>query len=117
MQYVVEAYTPFGCPTYDTILIKAYRGPDIYVPNAFTPGNGGRNDRFRPIAVGITNISYFNIYNRIGQLIYSSRNISEGWDGSRNGQPQPTGTYIWMIKGEDYLGKAHSEKGTVVLIR
>lgn len=117
MQYIVAAYTSFGCPTYDTILIKAYRGPNIYVPNAFTPGNGGRNDRFRAIAVGITNISYFNIYNRTGQLIYSSRNISEGWDGSRNGQPQPAGTYIWMIKGADYLGKAHSEKGTVVLIR
>ena len=117
MQYIVAAYTSFGCPTYDTIQVKAYKGPALYVPNAFTPDNNGHNDRFRPIAVGMTNISYFNIYNRLGQLMYSSRNSGEGWDGTRNGQPQPTGTYVWMIKSEDYLGKTHAEKGTVVLIR
>ena len=34
-----------------------------------------------------------------------------------NGKPQPVGTYVWLIKGLDYLGNIHSEKGTVVLIR
>jgi gliding motility-associated-like protein len=62
-------------------------------------------------------ISYFNIYNRAGQLVYSSHNSSDGWDGTRNGQPQPEGTYVWEIKGEDYLGKTHLKKGVVVLIR
>ncbi len=41
IQYMLEAYTSFGCPTYDTIKIKAYKGPEIYVPNAFTPDNNG----------------------------------------------------------------------------
>ncbi|MFI5124183.1 MAG: PKD domain-containing protein [Chitinophagales bacterium] len=117
IRYIVMAYTSFGCPTSDTILIKAYKGPAIYVPNAFTPDNNGHNDYFRPIAVGITNISFFNIYNRSGQLVYSSHNTSLGWDGTSQGKPQPEGTYVWVIKGEDYLGKTHAEKGTVVLIR
>ena len=117
MQYIVTAYTSFGCPTYDSILIKAYKGPDIYVPNAFTPNHDGRNDRFHAVAAGIVNISYFNIYNRTGQLVYSSHNSSEGWDGTRNGQPQPEGSYVWMIQGTDYQGKMHVKKGVVVLIR
>ncbi|HEY4156140.1 MAG TPA: PKD domain-containing protein, partial [Puia sp.] len=117
MQYVLTAYTAFGCPSYDTIRVKAYKGPDIYVPNAFTPDNNGHNDRFHAIAPGMANIDYFNIYNRSGQLLYSSHNSSEGWDGTRNGQPQPPGTYIWMIKGSDYQGKIHAKKGVVVLIR
>ncbi|HVY75626.1 MAG TPA: PKD domain-containing protein, partial [Puia sp.] len=109
-RYVLTAYTSFGCPTYDTLNIKAYRGPDIYVPNAFTPDNNGHNDRFHAIAVGMTSIHYFNVYNRFGQLVYSGQNLSQGWDGTFGGQPQPTGAYVWIVQGEDYLGKTHTEK-------
>lgn len=117
IQYILTAYTSLGCASYDTIQIKAYEGPAIYMPNAFTPDNNGRNDRFRPIAVGMASISYFTIYNRFGQPVFSSRSASEGWDGTFQGRAQPTGTYVWMIKGEDNTGKTYAEKGTVVLIR
>jgi gliding motility-associated-like protein len=117
IQYIVEAYTTFGCPTYDTIQIKAYKGPNIYVPNAFTPDNNGINDRFHAVAVGMRSIDYFEVFNRMGQRVYSSRSIGAGWDGNFNGNPQPVGTYVWMIQGQDYMGKTHSERGTVLLIR
>jgi len=117
IQYVLTATTSFGCPTYDTILIKAYKGPDIYVPSAFSPDGNGVNDTFHPVAVGLTTINYFEIFNRLGQKVFSSQQIGQGWDGKLNGKPQPVGTYVWIIKGQDYLGKIHSEKGTVVLVR
>lgn len=117
MQYVLKAYTSFGCPTFDTIQIKAYRGPEIYVPNAFSPDHNGINDYFHPVAAGISTITYFEVFNRLGQRVYSSQHIGLGWDGTLNGKPQPVGTYVWIIKGQDYLGKMHSSKGTVVLIR
>ncbi len=117
MQYILKAYTTFGCPTYDTINIKAYRGPAIYVPNAFTPDNNGINDHFHPVVVGMSTIDYFEVFNRLGQKVYSNPVIGQGWDGTLNGKPQPVGTYVWLIKGLDYLGNMHTEKGTVVLIR
>ena len=117
IQYVLEAYTSFGCPTYDTIKIKAYKGPAIYVPNAFTPDNNGINDHFHPVVVGMSSVDYFEVFNRLGQKVYSNPGIGQGWDGTLNGKPQPVGTYVWLIKGVDYLGNIHSEKGTVVLIR
>lgn len=117
MQYILKAYTSFGCPTYDTIQIKAYKGPALYVPNAFSPDNNGHNDRFHPIFPGLQSIEYFEIFNRLGQKVYSSQSALPGWDGTLNGKPQPVGTYIWLIKGTDYLGNMHSETGTVVLIR
>lgn len=117
MQYIMKAYTSFGCPTYDTINIKAYKGPAIYVPNAFSPDNNGINDRFHPVVVGMGSIDYFEVFNRLGQLVYSNPAIGQGWDGTLNGKPQPVGTYVWLIKGTDYLGNVHNEKGTVVLIR
>jgi gliding motility-associated-like protein len=117
MQYIVKAYTSFGCPTYDTIKIKAYKGPALYVPNAFTPDNNGQNDRFHPISVGMQSIDYFEVFNRSGQKVFSSQTALPGWDGTLNGKPQPVGTYIWLIRGRDYQGNIHSESGTVVLIR
>ncbi len=117
ISYTLEASTSFGCPTYDTIHIKTYVGPDIYVPNGFTPDHNGRNDRFHPVMVGITRLFYFQVYNRYGQLIYHSENDGDGWDGNFQGQAQPAGTYVWMIKGLDYNGLVHAKQGTVVLIR
>ncbi len=116
-QYVLRAYTIFGCATYDTINIKAYKGPAMYIPNAFSPDNNGINDRFHPILVGMESIDYFEIFNRLGQKVYSGQGSNSGWDGTLNGKPQPIGTYVWQIKGRDYLGNIHTEKGTVVLLR
>ncbi len=115
--YILTAYAPIGCETKDTINIKVLKGPAIYVPNAFTPNGDGRNDVFRFIPVGMTRIDYFRIFNRYGQLVYSSTDPAKGWDGTINGTRQPNGTYIWMVSGLDYNGKPHVQKGTVVLVR
>lgn len=115
--YILTAYSPIGCETTDTIHIKVVKGPAIYVPNAFSPNGDGRNDVFRFIPVGMTRIDYFRVFNRFGQLVYSSGDPSKGWDGTIRGTRQPNGTYVWMVSGLDYNGKPHVEKGTVVLVR
>ena len=40
-----------------------------------------------------------------------------GWDGTVNGKPQSTDTYVWMIEGKDYTGNIVKRKGTVTLLR
>ena len=118
MQYILKAYLSEGCPTYDTINIKVYKEDlGVSVPNAFSPDNNGINDRFHPVITSISSIEHFEVFNRYGQKVYDSQGIGQGWDGTFNGHPQPVGTYIWLIKGRDYLGNPHSAKGTVVLIR
>ena len=117
--YSVKVYTSEGCFSYDTINIKVYKtGPDIFVPNAFTPGKG-QNYLFRPIPVGISTIEYFQVYNRWGQLVYNGNAQSEGlgWDGTFGGKPQDADTYVWVVQGKDYTGKTVKKKGTVVLVR
>ena len=111
------AFTEAGCFEYDTINIKVFTTqPDIFVPNAFTP-NGSTNTVFRPIAVGISSLAYFRIYNRSGMLVFSTSQLGKGWDGMVGGKPQDTGGYVWMVQGTDYTGKLVTKKGTVVLIR
>jgi PKD repeat protein len=115
--YSVRVSTPEDCFAYDTINIAVYTSaPDIFVPNAFTPGRNN-NALFRPIPVGIARIEYFRVFNRWGQLVYSSGIASQGWDGKVAGRDQGTDTYVWMVQGTDYTGKTIFKKGTVVLIR
>ncbi len=116
--YSVKVSTPEGCFAYDTIRIKIFRTePDIFVPNAFTPNNDGLNDIFRPIPVGIKQFDYFKVFNRWGQLMFSTNSTEQGWDGTYMGKDQPNDTFVWMAKGTDYLGRVIEKKGTVVLIR
>ncbi|WP_160711507.1 gliding motility-associated C-terminal domain-containing protein [Chitinophaga solisilvae] len=106
-----------GCFSYDSIRVKYYKGPDIYIPTAFTPNGDGQNDRFRFIPVGIVYYRYFRIFNRWGQEIYSSTDFRNGWDGTVKGMPAPVDTYLWILQGTDLSGKDIQKKGTVTLIR
>jgi gliding motility-associated-like protein len=115
--YIVSAATPVGCATVDSITIKIYKGPAFYVPSAFSPNNDGKNDQLKFLAVGMSSVQVFNVFNRYGQLVFTSNNPSKGWDGRINGVLQDTGAYVWMIKGVDFTGKPVSGKGTVVLIK
>ena len=73
---------------------------------------------FKVVAPGIERIKVFRVYNRWGQLVFDSpvTHIT-GWDGSLNGKPLPSDTFVWMVQAIDYTGKAHFKKGTVTLIR
>jgi gliding motility-associated-like protein len=117
IRYFVTATSGYGCTGVGTVLVKVFSTPpDIFVPNAFTPG-GATNTIFRPIPVGILSLQYFRVYNRWGQLVYATSIIGDGWNGELNGRPLETGTYVWMVQGISYTGKTVFRKGTMVLVR
>jgi gliding motility-associated-like protein len=115
--YIVTSLTPLGCISTDTIKLIVYKGPEIYVPSAFTPNNDGLNDVLTPFSVGFRSLEEFTIFNRYGQQIFRTNRFGKGWNGTYNNKLQPTGTYVWMIKGVDYTGKSVFKKGTVMLLR
>ena len=57
------------------------------------------------------------IYDRYGKVIYVTKNISQGWNGTFKNNPQPGGTFVWTVSGTDYKGNKIIRNGTVVLIR
>ncbi|HZK64878.1 MAG TPA: hypothetical protein VFC34_12080 [Puia sp.] len=117
IRYTVKATTAAGCSGESSITVKVFKTkPDIFVPNAFTPGLAV-NSLFRPIPVGISSIRFFRVYNRLGQLVYDTSAIGKGWDGTLNGVPQGAGGYVWMVQGTDYTGATVTKNGTMVLIR
>jgi len=117
-QIIMLTTTPEGCAGKDTVIVKAYQGPTYYVPSGFSPGNrDGRNDLFRPVPVGIEETFFFSVFNRYGQLVFTTKTFFEGWDGTWKGQLQPEGAYVWMVKGRSIDGKIVEQKGTVMLVR
>jgi gliding motility-associated-like protein len=90
-----------------------------YIPNAFTPNNDGLNDRFIILGIPYEQITHFNlqIYDRWGQMIYTSTDIRQGWDGTRNGTLCQEGVYVWIIYYEDNKKKPVTNKGTIMLLR
>jgi gliding motility-associated-like protein len=111
-----------GCRGKDSVLIRVYNGegnnqPTYYVPNSFSPNGDGLNEIFRAVPVGIASTEFFRVYNRNGKVIFETKSWMKGWDGSFNGMKQPSGTYVWIVKGTDVNGKPVMKKGTVLLLR
>ncbi len=118
VHYKLVVTDAIGCADSAYVRVTVFKTiPYIFVPTAFTPNNDGLNDLVRPIAVGIQKINYFSVYNRWGQLVFTTPVNGQGWDGRIKGQLQNTGVFVWMVSAIDYLGKPIFLKGTVALIR
>lgn len=116
--YKVRVGTPEGCFGEDELKVIVFKtDPDIFIPTAFTPNRDGKNDVLKPLPIGIKAFHYFRIYNRWGQMIFSTSTSGSGWDGTVEGKEQATGTYVFMVQATDFLGRLISKKGTIVLIR
>lgn len=112
MRYKLSAVSRWGCYNEDFVNVQVVAG--IFVPNAFSPNNDGKNDTWRIPYLDPFTGAEVNVYNRYGQLVYHVTGAEVNWDGKLNGQQQPAGTYVYYIRFKD---KAPLMKGTVTLIR
>lgn len=115
--YSLTAQNANGCIGIDDIKITVYEGPEIYVPNAFTPNDDSKNDILKAIPIGLKEFKFFTIFNSYGQQVFSTVNPGIGWDGTFKGVKQGMGTYVWIAEGVNYKGTIIQRKGSVILIR
>lgn len=89
----------------------------LYSPNAFSPDGDGINDLFKVSGQGMSDFQ-IEIYNRWGQMVYKSIDLSNGWDGTFKGKNLPTGTYVYKIKTSKFgLEQVLVKSGSVALVR
>lgn len=91
--------------------------PRVFVPTAFTPNRNGMNDVLRPIFYNITTLTYFKVYNRWGQQVFATATAGKGWDGTKDGIPQPPETYSWILECVGKNGEVVKQSGRSLLIR
>lgn len=117
-QYKVVVKDNIGCPDSAYLTVHIYQtSPTIFVPTAFTPNGDGLNDVARPISVGMRRIINFSIFDRWGELVFTTTEDRKGWDGRIAGVLQNSNVYAWMVTAEDFAGKKYFAKGLVTLIR
>ncbi len=108
-----------GCK--DTARVDVEITPDFgfFIPNAFTPNGNGKNDIFQPVGLGINEDDYrMEIFDRWGELMFTTNNFRKGWDGSIKGSLKiaPQGVYIYKIEVYDKQGTKHPYTGHVTLM-
>jgi gliding motility-associated-like protein len=118
ISYILKVTTVDGCFDYDTLNVRIFKTlPDIFVPTAFTPNGDRLNDVLIPITAGITKLDFFRIYNRWGELVFSTSEFGKGWDGRIGGRDQGNDTFVWHVRGVDFTGRIIEKKGTSTIIR
>ena len=91
----------------------------LNVPNSFTPNGDGLNDVFLPIFNAESGVKEykFEVYNRWGQLIYETGDLTAGWDGKYKSKICQQGSYNWIIYYQDFSKNPYNVNGHVTLIK
>ncbi|MGO4295003.1 PKD domain-containing protein [Chitinophaga sp. RAB17] len=121
--YSVEVENRYGCKAKDEITIHILcNQAAVFMPNAFTPNQDGQNDRVYPKGKGVKEIGYLRIYDRWGNLIFENTHFqinvpAAGWDGRRNNQVAPLGSYIYYMQTICENGEKFEFKGSILLVK
>ncbi len=115
LRYFIRGTTTQGFRT-ESNVVEVRRPLRLFFPNAFTPNQDGLNDTFQPKALFISEFK-MTVYTRNGRQLFSTDDISQGWDGTFGQEPLPSDTYIYTAEAADFSGERISTRGTFVLIR
>ncbi|NND34738.1 MAG: T9SS type B sorting domain-containing protein [Saprospiraceae bacterium] len=121
-QTFTASYQYGGCTASDTVLVTVINPNDIEcglvpMPNAFSPNSDGRNDAFfisNPFA--LEELQAFEIFDRLGNKVFSASQVSDSWDGTYKGQDLNPGLFLYKIR-YTCQGKDQVKTGSVMLIR
>jgi gliding motility-associated-like protein len=115
-QYVLTVVDDAGCTIADSLLIKVLNA-ELLIPTAFSPNGDGVNDKFRVLNKNLEKMD-LQIYNRWGELVFETKDASEGWDGVFQGLAQGLGVYVWQCNYQ-FSGatKSKTARGNVTLVR
>lgn len=115
--YVVTGTNDSNCVASDTVVVTVLMLQNVYVPTAFTPNNDGQNDLLKPVLYGIEDIESIKIFDRWGEMVYSSVTAHQGWDGTFRGQLLDFGVFTYLLKYKSSSGLDIKMAGDVTLIR
>jgi gliding motility-associated-like protein len=113
-KYTIIIIDTNACKTQTSFNVIDMCSPIVFVPNAFVPN--GVNSTFKPTFSYVKSVK-LEIYNRWGNLVFSTTEQDQAWDGTFEGKAADTGTYIYNIIYTDSHNKEYQIKGNLSLIR
>jgi gliding motility-associated-like protein len=106
----------FLCRDTATYILEVKMPEDIYIPNSFTPNGDGINDYFTAVYNNIVELEV-DIFNRWGEIIYSSRSLEFMWDGNCKGRPVEEAVYVYRLVARGVHGKELVKIGMLTVVR
>jgi len=103
-----------GCYVTDSITIIP--SCDVLAPKAFSPNGDGVNDYFNVLPPNVQSYQLF-VYNRWGNLVFTTGDLNKGWDGRWQGEDQPMDNYTYYATGIKTDGSSFAIQGAVLLVR
>lgn len=116
--YYVVITSADGCLFTGTTRVNVSMETLIEVPNAFTPNGDGLNDEMKIIWRGPVTLNSFKIIDRWGKVVFSTKDVDEGWQGKiQGGKDAEIGTYVYAIEGKNAIGEPFNKNGSFLLLR
>lgn len=109
-------YNGYGCSdtvSHEVIILEE---STMYAPNAVTPNGDGVNDIFYTYSTGMVEYELY-IFNRWGELIFESKDKTQGWDCTYKGYVVKSDVYVWKIVATDLNNEKRSYYGHVTVLR
>jgi gliding motility-associated-like protein len=118
--YVVEINDSLGCKNTDSVRIVVRKvlcdEPEIFIPNAFTPNNDGKNDILYVRGNTIKEL-LFRVYDRWGEKVFETTIAGTGWNGKYKDQPVQPGVYDYYLEATCFNNEKFFKKGNVTVIK
>ncbi len=115
----IGAQAYHGCVNSDSVFIDIYHtcsASDVFIPNSFTPNNDGVNDIFK-VRSSVLQSGLLRVYDRWGNKVFETNDLSKGWDGIYHGEPAVQDAYGYYFEGMCVNGETLFLKGNVTLLR
>ena len=109
-----------NCTNSDTVLVQLLddcQSEFIYIPSAFSPNGDGINDCFRVVSPPALSDFKLLIFNRWGEKLFETNNVTGCWDGTYKGVDVMGDSYVFLISFKCTSGKVISKKGTVSVVK
>ena len=119
-EYCVAATNAFGCTTSECVTVKVdIICDEFFIPNVFAPGIGGdeENDCLRLYGTNCVQELTFHIYNRWGELVFETTDVTACWDGTFKGVDQNAGVFVYYVEAKMLNEETVSKQGNITLLR
>ena len=105
-----------ACTLTDTVVVYV-KCNDVFVPNAFSPNGDGYNDVLYVKSVCITSLTSFAIYDRWGEKVFETTDITKGWDGKLGNTELLPQVFVYFIEASGTNDEPISKKGNISLYK
>ena len=89
----------------------------LYIPNAFSPNNSGKNDTQCLYGTACISTMRMNIFDRWGNKVFESTDPKVCWDGTYKGQALDPAVFVYHLSATMINGEQVERQGNISLVR